>query len=100
MADSLETQKSQNKNNNEALINFDNYYSIFRHANKNCMSFSQHAILSLTFSGKLFLGSVKALIHAFIPDVYSKSTTDLIQEIEDMIKVAGCHNPDLEKKEV
>ena len=100
MADSLETQKTQNKKNNEELINFDNYYSIFRHANKNCMSFSEHAILSLTFSGKLFLGSVKAFIHAFIPDVYSKSTTELIKEIEDMISVAGCNNPDLEKKEV
>ena len=100
MSDSLETQNSQNKNNNEALINFDNFYSIFRHANVNCMSFSEHAILSLTFSGKLFVGSVKALIHAFIPDIYSKSTTDLMKEIEDMINVAGCNNPNLEKKEV
>ena len=60
--------------------------------------FKRHAKLSLTFSG--MLGSIKAFIHAVIPDVYSKSTTDLIQEIDNMIVKMGCHKKNIDKKEV
>ena len=102
MADAMDTHDSQTQSTqtNEPLINFNNYYSIFRHPNKNCMSFSEHAKLSLTFSGKLLLGSVKAFIHAFVPDAYSKSTTDLIKEIDNMINEAGCNKPELRDKDV
>tara|TARA_X000000950_G_C13634438_1_gene544895 strand:+ start:41 stop:235 length:195 start_codon:yes stop_codon:yes gene_type:complete len=64
------------------------------------MSFSEHAKLSLTFSGKLLIGSIKAFIHAFVPDVYSTSTTELIKEIDSMINVVGCNKPELKDKDV
>ena len=88
----METQKTTCYTEEiKKYINLENYYSIFDHPNKNCMSYLEHAKLSLTFSGMLFVGSIKAFIHAVIPDVYSKSTTDLIQEIDSMISKAGCH---------
>lgn len=66
-------------------------YSIFPHANENCMSYIEHAKLSLNLSSKLFIGSAKALIHAFIPNLYKTSSSDVVGELQNIINNAGCH---------
>lgn len=68
-----------------------NKYSIFQHANENCMSYIEHAMLSLNLSSKLFMGSIKAFIHAFIPNLYKTSSSDLLYELQTIINNAGCH---------
>ena len=43
-------------------------------------------------------GAIKAFIHAFIPDFCVTSTTDIHQEIGDILLKNGCHkqNKDIE----
>jgi|TARA_B100000575_G_C22906043_1_gene526369 hypothetical protein len=48
--------------------------------------------LSLYFSYTLFVGSMKAFVHAFIPDVYITSTSDLSTELYKVLKSSGCHD--------
>ena len=68
-----------------------NKYSIFIHPNENCMSYIEHSILSLNLSSTLFIGSIKALIHAFIPNFYKTSSSDVVNELQNIINNAGCH---------
>ncbi len=65
-------------------------YYFFNHPTENCMTYLEHSKLSLTLSSKLFLGSVKAFIHAFIPAIFETSTTALLKEIQDIINNSGC----------
>ena len=58
------------------------FYSYFKHPNENCMSYFKHCRLSLYFSG-----SLKAIIHAFIPKLYKTSITT---DIMTIIKTEGC----------
>ena len=46
-------------------------YSFFTHPSKVCMTYFEHMKLSLYFMKILYIGSIKAFIHAFIPDVLS-----------------------------
>lgn len=68
-----------------------NKYSIFTHTNENCMSYIEHAMLSLNLSSKLLAGSIKAFIHAFIPSLYKTSSSDAVNELQNIINNAGCH---------
>jgi hypothetical protein len=65
-------------------------YSYFRHPNSVCMTYFQHMSLSLGFSKNLFVGSLKAYVHAIIPSSYITSTSDLIHDINKEMKNAGC----------
>lgn len=64
--------------------------SFFKHPSNVCMSYFQHMKLSLHFSGILIIGSIQALIHAFIPDICITSTTDVSNKINTMLKSNGC----------
>tara|TARA_E500000178_G_C16953431_1_gene722430 strand:+ start:357 stop:503 length:147 start_codon:yes stop_codon:yes gene_type:complete len=46
--------------------------------------------LSLHFAAILGIGSIQALIHAFIPDICITSTTDLANKVNNMLKSNGC----------
>jgi len=65
-------------------------YSFFRHPNAVCMTYFQHMKLSLGFSKTFLEGSAKALVHAFLPNAYITSTSDINKEIEVTLKTAGC----------
>ena len=80
MADAMENMRQQI-----------NQYSIFKHPNENCLSYIEHAQLSLTLSGKLFVGSVKAFIHAFVPEAFKTSTSELVKELQYIIDNSGCN---------
>jgi hypothetical protein len=90
MADAMDTNEQTHLKSNK--IKEIPYYSFFDHPNKNCMTYLEHSKLSLTLSSKLFLGSVKAFIHAFIPAIFETSTTVLVKEIQDIINNSGCES--------
>ena len=66
-------------------------YSFFVHPNSVCMSYFEHMSLSLGFSKTLMVASLKALIHAFLPNVYKRSTSDTHQLIGSQLAAAGCN---------
>ena len=65
-------------------------YSYFMHPNKNCMSYYKHWKLSLYYSRRMFMASIKAIVHAFLPNYFITSTTNTINEIQLSIKENGC----------
>ena len=71
-------------------------YSIFTHPNAVCMSYFEHMKLSLGFSKTFFVGSFQALSHAFFPNTFITSTSDIHEKIGKELREAGCHG---EKKE-
>jgi len=62
----------------------------FKHPKKVCMTYFQHMKLSLYFSALLCWGSIQAFVHAFIPDIWITSTTDLNNEMKRILNNAGC----------
>ena len=71
----------------------DNYLNnLFDHPTKVCMTYFEHLKLSLNFSLLMFTGSIKAIIHAFLPDYYITSTSEINKKITTMIQKAGCNN--------
>jgi hypothetical protein len=54
------------------------------------MTYFQHMKLSLYFSALLCWGSIQAFVHAFIPDIWITSTTDLNNEMKRILNNAGC----------
>jgi hypothetical protein len=74
--------------NNPACCSlFDAYFS---HPTKVCMSYFQHMIFSLYICKKLFVGSVHALVHAFYPDCFVTSSSDLVVELQQEMSKIGC----------
>ena len=58
---------------------------MFKHLNYVNMTFIGHMKLSLYFSCILTIGSLKAFIHAFFPDMFTTSTNDLVINIEKIL---------------
>ena len=54
---------------------------IFAHPDEVCMSYTQHCKLSLKLCLLMLLGCIKAFIHAFIPDLFITSTSDINKKI-------------------
>ena len=73
--------------------------SYFKHPKEVCMSYFTHLKLSLYFSYVLGKGSAKAFMHAFIPDYYVTSTSDLVNEVALLLKDNGCVDEEKEEKE-
>ncbi len=65
-------------------------FTIFKHPQKVCMNYGSHMIFSLNCSYIMFIGSIKAFIHAFIPDVYIASSTKIVNKLQKLIREAGC----------
>ena len=63
---------------------------LFNHPKNVCMTYLQHAKLSLYFSYLFSKGAVLAIVHAVIPDVAVTSTSDTIKQINDILLVSGC----------
>jgi hypothetical protein len=45
------------------------------------MNYFEHMLVSLNYSLILFISCIKAIIHAFIPDIFTTSTSECIREI-------------------
>lgn len=55
------------------------------------MTYSDHLLFSLQLSSLFFVGSVKAFIHAFYPDILANSSTEVNELIAKKIKASGCN---------
>ena len=65
-------------------------YTYFKHPKAVCMSYLTHMYLSLYFSFILWIGSIQAFFHAFYPDVFITSTTDLAHSLDQILSSSGC----------
>ena len=63
---------------------------IFAHPDEVCMSYTEHCKLSLKLCFLMLLGSIKAFIHAFIPDLFITSTSDINKKISIILNNHGC----------
>jgi hypothetical protein len=70
---------------------------MFKHPSKVCMTYFEHFKLSMGFSITFASASVQAFIHAIIPDVYTESTTNTINKVQEKIKISGCTNKEQSK---
>jgi hypothetical protein len=52
-----------------------------KHLDEMNMNYFEHMLVSLNYALILFIYSIKAFIHAFIPDVFTTSTSECINEI-------------------
>ena len=58
----------------------------FAHLEEMKMNYFEHMIISLNYAFILFISSIKAFIHSFIPDLFVTSTTECIVEINNKLK--------------
>jgi len=63
---------------------------MFKHPTDVCMTYLEHMRLSLELSSLFFVASFKALIHAFIPDIYITSSTDTVYLAKQKMSKASC----------
>lgn len=49
----------------------------FKHLKEVNMTYKEHLLFSGKLSIKLFIGSIKALLHAIYPDIYVTSSSDV-----------------------
>ena len=56
------------------------------------MSYIEHMFFSLEMSGYFGLGFLRAIVHAFLPDLCITSTTDITTRIQKRLKETGCRN--------
>lgn len=69
--------------------------SIFKHPKNVCMTYFQHAKVSLYFSYLFSKGAFLAIVHAIIPDIAVTSTTDTVAEISRILSTTGCKDGSL-----
>ena len=69
----------------------------FNHPKNVCMTYLKHMKLSLYLSYLLAKGSAKAIIHAFLPDTFITSTSDLTAKVQDILKTSGGNEDDKSK---
>jgi hypothetical protein len=62
----------------------------FTHPKKVCMTYFEHCKLSLYLAKCMFIGFIKALGHAFIPDIFITSSSDISSHITYIINKSGC----------
>ena len=55
------------------------------HPRSVCLTYYDHFKLSMTFSYKFGIASLKALVHAIFPFFFIKSTTNIINELKNQI---------------
>lgn len=63
---------------------------MFSHPSNVCMTYFTHFKFALLVGLKLYIGGLKSIIHAVLPDLFITSTTDLINELDEMLKNSGC----------
>ena len=70
------------------------------HLERVCMSYCQHMCFSLYLSKEMFVTSIKAVIHAFIPSCFVTSSTDTITRLHQEMSEIGCHNDSHNNKNI
>lgn len=60
------------------------------HPQSVCLTYYDHFKLSMKFSYKFGIASLKAFIHAIFPFMFIKSTTQIVSDIENQLKTNKC----------
>ena len=60
------------------------------HLEENCMNYLEHCKFSLGISIHFICGFWGAVIHAFVPTLYTTSSSDTSKLIQNILKSAGC----------
>ena len=63
---------------------------LLKHPKNVCLTYCEHLVLSLEFSIRFYIASIKAIIHAFLPFMFITSTSDTIKIIDKKLKVNKC----------
>ena len=63
---------------------------MFNHPNSVCMTYFSHMIFALKVAFMLLIAAIKSFIHAFLPDCFITSTTDLVINLSEKLKNSGC----------
>jgi hypothetical protein len=58
----------------------------FKHLRDSNMNYFEHMFISLNYSFILFISCVKSLIHSSIPDLFVRSTSECIIEINNKLE--------------
>lgn len=58
----------------------------FKHLRDSNMNYFEHMFVSLNHAFILFISSIKALIHSLIPDLFVRSTSECIIEINNKLE--------------
>ena len=64
--------------------------TIFKHPTQVCMTYLEHFQFSMKLAFLQLDGSIKAVIHAFWPDICVTSTNDINRKIRYLLDNAGC----------
>ena len=64
------------------------------------MDYQTHAKFSLQMAYLFAVGSLKAVVHAILPDFYVTSTSDLVKEVQQHLQDAGCRNDEDENEKI
>jgi hypothetical protein len=62
----------------------------YNHPNKVCLTYNTHFKLSMTLSIKFAIASFKALIHALFPPFFISSSTNTVNEINELLIQNKC----------
>lgn len=68
---------------------------MFKHPGKVCMTYFQHFKFSMEMSQHFLIGSIKAVVHAFHPDIYITSTSDTLECVSKRLNESGCKDKKL-----
>jgi len=60
---------------------------MYKHLEETNESYKEHMWIALRMSGKMFIGGIKGLVHAIIPDLFTTSVTDTCKDILEMREI-------------
>jgi hypothetical protein len=69
---------------------------LFCHPAEVCMTYAEHARFALWLSGQLALAAAASLVHAFVPDVFERTSSTIILDLARVLRETGCREHELE----
>ena len=61
-----------------------------KHPHAVCMTYLDHCTFSLSLAKSLAVGAWKAVVHAFFPQLFITSSSDLVRTLTRTLEAAGC----------
>lgn len=59
---------------------------MFTHLQEENISYIDHWKVSMSYSLNFMSASIKAIVHAFIPDLFKTSSSDMIKNLHEKMK--------------
>ena len=69
---------------------------MFSHPKNVCMTYFQHFRFSMYLCSLFCKGAFFALLHSFLPDFFITSSSDIVNNIQNLIKESGCRKYDIQ----